>query len=388
MTIPWTPLVGSNYTGLLEAMVENDGTVNVRGTVTTTVNGVGATPAGAGASAVLPAAFNPRTSPNYLEWDVSTGKMAAVVLTGILQIGYFQLSGTTYTFDNKLSWQGFPPSVAAGGLITRDGQYEFNGILMNDSVGDRDTLRVIKTSGLFNLPDMKTVDSEMQDDHGGQVGRDLFAMRYITMDLSLIASTKANLYSKIDELREAFQTQEALLPLYFQRAGIGKRFIKARPRRLGGFDTSARMDHGRADGSLMLLAPDPRILEEPQRSQDIVIASGGTTNSGTVSMLGNFKGGAKPILEIAGPTTNPRITNAADEGRAIRIDMVIAAGQTLILDANDRSVTLAGVDMSANVRTDNQWWNLLAGNNLITFTRSNTPANTSTLTVKWWDSFA
>jgi hypothetical protein len=67
--------------------------------------------------------------------------------------------------------------------------------------------------------------------------------------------------------------------------------------------------------------------------------------------------------------------------------MVIASGQTLILDANDRSVTLAGVDMSGNVRTDNQWWNLMPGANLITFTRTNTPANTSTLTVKWWDSF-
>lgn len=277
--------------------------------------------------------------------------------------------------------------MSAGDLITRDGQYELNGLLLNDKITDNDTLRVVHTIGLFDLPEMKISDSELQDDHGGSVGRDLLTMRRITMDLAIMATTKSNLYTKIREVAAAFQPQETLVSFVFQRAGIGKMWLPVRPRRLGGFDTSSRLDHGYAEGSVMLLAPDPRKLAFVQSSQAIVIASGGTTNTGTVNMGGNFRGGAKPILEIAGPTTNPRINNAADGNRGIRIDMVIAAGQTLIVNANDRSVTMAGVDMSGNVRSDNQWWNLMPGDNLITFTRSNTPANTSTLTVKWWDSF-
>lgn len=277
--------------------------------------------------------------------------------------------------------------MAEGDLIVRDGQYEFNGVLLNDKATENDTIRVVGTSGLFDLPDMKVTDSELQDDHGGQVGRDLLTMRRIIMDLAIVATTKANLYTKVREVAAAFQPQSVLLSLIFQRAGIGKMWIPVRPRRLSGFDTSARMDHGYAEGSVMLLAPDPRKLNHAQSSQAIVIAASGTNNSGTVNMNGNFKGGAKPILEIAGPTTNPRITNAADGGRAIRIDMVIPSGQTLIVNAHDRTVTMGGVDYSASVRTDNQWWNLMPGGNLITFTRTNTPVNTSTLTVKWWDSF-
>ncbi len=277
--------------------------------------------------------------------------------------------------------------MAAGDLITRDGQYEFNGLLLNDSVADVDSLRVLGSSGLFELPDLKTNDSEMQDDHGGNVGRDLLTMRRIIMDLRVIASTKANMYNKLEAIAAAFQPQSTLLPLVYQRAGVGKRFLNVRPRRLGGFDLSAALDHGWAEGSVMLLAPDPRKLAFVQNSLAVTIAASGTTNSGTAAMLGNFKGGAKPIIEIAGPITNPRISNAADGGRSIRIDQVITAGQTLIVNANDRSVTLAGVDQSANVRADNQWWNLLPGANLITVTRSNSPATAATVTVKWWDSY-
>lgn len=278
--------------------------------------------------------------------------------------------------------------MAAGDLITRDGQYEFNGLLLNDSVADVDTLRVMGTTGLFDLPDMKVSDSELQDDHGGQAGRDLLTMRTIVMDLRVIASTKANMYNKLEAIDSAFQPQSVLIPFVYQRAGIGKRFLNVRPRRIGGFDTSAQMDHGLAEGSVMLMAPDPRKLALPVRSQDIVIAVSGTTNSGTLAMNGNFKGGAKPIISIQGPITNPRIVNAADGGRTIRIDQVITAGQTLIVNAIDRSVTLVGVDFSANVRTDNQWWNLMPGNNLITVTRSNSPATAATVSISWWDSFA
>jgi tail protein len=277
--------------------------------------------------------------------------------------------------------------MAAGDLITRNGQYEFNGLLLNDSLSDLDTVRVISTSGLFSLPDMKTSDSELQDDHGGSVGRDLLGMRPVVMDLRVIASTKANMYNKLEAIAAALQPQSTLIPLVFQRAGIGKRLLNVRPRRLGGFDTSAALDHGSAEGSVMFLAPDPRKLALPARSQGITIAASGTTNSGTLAMNGNFQGGAKPIISIAGPITNPRITNAADGARTLRIDQVITAGQTLIVNAFDRTVMIAGFDYSANVRSDNQWWNLLPGDNLITVTRSNSPATAATVTFDWWDSF-
>ena len=273
-------------------------------------------------------------------------------------------------------------------LITRDGQYEFNGLLLNDSLSDLDTLRVEKVSGLFDLPDTKVTESELQDDHGGSIGRELFAMRRIILDVGIMSSTKANMYAKLEALNDKFQPSSAVLPFFFRRASIGTRFILVRPRKLGGFDTGWNMDGGMARGSIMLVAPDPRKFSTTDNADVLTIASGGTTVGQTVTMGGNFVGGARPILEIDGPVTNPRIANAGDGGRTIAIDMVISSGQKLIIDTATRSVTLAGVDQSANVRADNQWWVLNRGANLITFTRSNTPANTGVLTVKWNNAYA
>lgn len=274
------------------------------------------------------------------------------------------------------------------GIISRDGQYLFNGLLMNDSQLGVDTLKVVSVDGLFNSPDMKTSDAEIQDDHGGSVGRDLFSSRTIVMDLTVIASTKANMYSKLETIAGVFQPQPDLLPLIYQRAGIGKRFVMVRPRKLGGFQSSWEVDHGVAVGSVMLLAPDPRKFAFNQRSQSVTIASGGITASGTLAMNGNFKGGSKPVIDILGPTINPRISNGADGGRSWKWDGTIIAGVTLTVDFNSRTVTMAGIDVSDGLRTDNQWWVLNPGDNFLTFTRTNTPANISTMTVKWWDSFA
>lgn len=277
--------------------------------------------------------------------------------------------------------------MAAGDLITRDGQYEFNGVLLNDSLTDADVTKVISSSGLFNLPDSKTTESELQDDHGGSVGRELLTMRRIAMDLEVIASTKAALYNRVEALAAAFQPQSAVLPLVYQRAGVGKRFINVKPRRMSGFDLNYLAEKRRISGSVLLIAPDPRKLAFVQSSQVFTIPASGTTISGIITMAGNFNGGAKPIIEIPGPVTNPRIGNAADGGRYLRIDMVINAGQTLIINAHDRSLLMGGVDQSTNVRSDNQWWSLMRGANNITVTRSNNPATAVNVVIKWWNSY-
>lgn len=277
--------------------------------------------------------------------------------------------------------------MAAGDLIVKDGQYEFRGLLLN-SGNETNALKVIRTQGLFDMPPFKSVESELDDDHGGTLGRQLFSKRRFTIELEVLAvGDKGLMMAAIDVITDVFQPRPTVNPFVFQRPFIGKRFINARTTRFSGLDSNWLREMGRAPVTIELLAPDPRKLSLVQKSQAITIASGATTQAGTVVQLGNFDGGAKPILEIAGPTTNPRITNANDENRGIRLDLVIAAGQTLILNANDRTATMGGVDQSDKIRTDNQWWVLGRDNNVITFTRSNTPANTSTLTVKWWDSW-
>lgn len=275
-----------------------------------------------------------------------------------------------------------------GGAIDRDGQYEFNGILFNNALSDTDSLKVITCDGLFDLPQFKGSINEHDDDHGGQVNRHLLSMRRVTMELVYLSSSKEDTYLTTEEIAERLQPLSLAVPLVFRRPGVGTRFVNARVSRFTGFRNDWDKSRGLSPAAVEFLCPDPRKLALVQSNQAIVIPASGTNNSGTITMLGNFRGGARPILELAGPWTNPRIANAGDENRSLKLDMVINSGETLVIDFATRTITLAGVDHSDKVRTDNQWWVLNPGANLITATRSNTPANTATLTVKWWDSYA
>ncbi len=270
--------------------------------------------------------------------------------------------------------------MAEGDLITRDGQYEFNGLLLNSS-----WLIVENEEGLMSAGAYKVIgDSEMLDTHGGKVGRDMLTRREVVLDLGLDAALSSEMHSRLREVNRAFQPQPDLKNLIFQKAGFGKMMLPVRPRRIGGFRADHIMSWGTSRGSVLLVAPDPRLLSFAQSSQAITIASEATQAQASVTMGGNFLGGAPPVLEIAGPATNPRITNVL-LNRTIRLDLVISSGQTLIIDTSPlrRSVTMGGVDQFGTVRNDNQWWVLQPGAQTISWTRSNAPASTATLTVRW-----
>lgn len=275
--------------------------------------------------------------------------------------------------------------MAAGDLITRDGQYEFSNLLFNNG----DWLQVESIEGLFDLPPTKSSgDSEMVNEHGERLGRDLLQSKEIIMVIGVSANTDGDLYLRKRAVSQAFQPRSDLLPLVYQMAGTGKLYIPVRPRRLNGFQLNYSVAMTRISRAAALLkAPDPRILSFNESTQPIQIASGATSAQADITMGGNFRDGAWPILEIAGPATNPRITNNVS-GRTIRIDNVIEAGQTLIVDVKARTVTKGGIDAFSSVRNDNQWWTLLPGTQTISWTRADSPANTATLTVRWRNSYA
>lgn len=278
-------------------------------------------------------------------------------------------------------------AVIGGAYGERYGQYEFNGILFNNVLSDVGCLKVISCEGLFDLPVFKGNVSEHDDDHGGQVHRQLLSMRRVVMEIVYLSSSTSDMYVTTAEIVERLQPLSTVLPLNFF-AGFEAFQVYAKVHRFSGFRNEWDKWKGLSRATIEFICPDPRKVAYIPSTQDIVIPASGTNNSGVVNMLGNFRGGAKPTLQLAGPWTNPRISNSADENRSIRIDMVINSGETLILDFYTRTVTLGGVDHSDKVRTDNQWWVLMPGNNTITATRSNTPANTATLTLNWRDSYA
>jgi hypothetical protein len=270
--------------------------------------------------------------------------------------------------------------MAAGDLVVANYQYEFNSLL----IGSQTDYIVTAIEGLLSLPDVRSHDLDRQDRHGAIGGRDLLSGRKVIFDLSVIANSQGTIESNLRQLSRAFRPSSVDIPLVWQRpAGGPKRRLNCRPRRrefTAGYDVA----HMLAEGAVELFAADPRIYSNDVSTQDFIIPNSGNSVTANLHSYGDFP--TPPTLTITGPVTNPRISNVADNNRQIRLDVVMTAGQTLVVDVGARTVTLDGADRYDLVRGDNQWWEIQDGDNSITYNRTDTGAG-STLTMTWRDAW-
>lgn len=282
--------------------------------------------------------------------------------------------------------------MAAGDLITRDYQYEFNGLLM----GSGTPLVVESIEGLWSMPELRTADIERNDYHGDIPGEDLLGPRSIEIELHATADSQIEMEAALLNAARTFQPRLQEVHFVWKRPGQVRKFVNCRPRKRQ-FPTSYEMAHGLSKGSLLLHASDPVIYALAEKNASIFLSgpttnADGTTNPGatigstTWTNDGDWETWPRLILEGAGD--NPRIGNGEDGNRQIRIDVIMGTNDRLVMDAHPqrRTVTLNGVDRYDLVRTDNQWWRLLEGTNTITFSRG-AATGSQTLTIAGRDAW-
>jgi hypothetical protein len=154
------------------------------------------------------------------------------------------------------------------------------------------------------------------------------------------------------------------------------------------FKSSFETARGKSQGSVQLVAPDPLIYSADLHSELFILPSGQTQLTARVYNAGDHEDGTYPYIYITGPCTNPRIQNLADDGRTIRLDVILSAADTLLIDVRNRILTINGVGRFDIRRNDNQWWNLVPGDNDIVYQRAagNTGAG-SNFTIEWRDAW-
>lgn len=262
--------------------------------------------------------------------------------------------------------------MAAGDLITRNYQYEFNGILM----GSNTAYTVEGLEGLWAMPELRTADIERNDAHGDIPGEDLMGPRTLEADIKVTADTQIAMETAMMAVAKAMRPRTDEAEFVWQRPGQVKKFVKCRPRKRS-FPSNFEMARGLATGSVVLYAPDPVIYSLAERTSNINLAAGVASGSTTWTSQGDFE--TWPRFTLTGAGSNPRFSNNQESGRQVRIDVVMAAGDTLVVDTHPdrRTVTLNGVDRYDLVRTDNQWWRLFAATNTITFSRTDTTGSQS-----------
>lgn len=108
-----------------------------------------------------------------------------------------------------------------------------------------------------------------------------------------------------------------------------------------------------------LIAVDPRKYALSNTSTALP-GTGGTTatNTGTVETW--------PTLTVEGPGSGNVIVSNVTTGRTVRFDVTLGAGETLVADFRNATLTVDGIQRQELVHSVTSWWPLVAGSNVIT----------------------
>lgn len=100
-----------------------------------------------------------------------------------------------------------------------------------------------------------------------------------------------------------------------------------------------------------------------------------TVAGGAVTNAGNKR--ATPIIEVSGPSTNPRVTSATDDGKFVQVNVSLGGGEflTLDMDAMAAYTNLAG-DVAGSIAAGSRWFDLLPGVNALSLAGGGTLSTT------------
>lgn len=277
--------------------------------------------------------------------------------------------------------------------IANSYQLEYQGVFPL-LLGDGTDFEIVEIRGLDHLPDVRTSDTERPADHGMFGGTDFAGGRTVEVVLEVTGATEAAFRANVDDLGKATVFRATEAPLSFRLPALGgDRRINCRPRRRALPDD---IDYffRRSPATLQFFAADPRVYADAEtvlsvvaatsgggrtydRVYPLTYAAGGTGGNLTFTNAGTFE--SRPVLTISGPCDTPKVESIT-EGKHLQVNVNVAAGETLVLDLDKRTVLLNGTaSRYSSLATGSAWWVLRPGDNQIKFTSA---SNVGTLEVR------
>jgi hypothetical protein len=252
------------------------------------------------------------------------------------------------------------------------------GVVLND---DSTTfVDVLKVTGLDSAP-FRTTERDHEGDDGGFIDAEFEKARTIVID-GVVYSDVTTLESYLDTIKENYAPSPTLIKFYVQAPGVVERILFVKPLGLL-YDWTIQRRYGCVPIQIKMYAEDPRIYSSELLSVPVtlggVVTTGfgfnfgfdfgfGATSVGGGNNAHNSGNRSTPaIFTIPGPVTNPSIYNDTS-GEVMQFsNIVIASGESLVVDTNYRTVRL---DSGVNRRyalTRPTWIRLAKGDNTIRF---------------------
>lgn len=275
-------------------------------------------------------------------------------------------------------------------------QVSFNGL----TIGDGTNYDIVGLTGFDALPTINQNDVDRLRDWGQYLGSYFSTGREIVLNIEITDTSDAAFRTDIDALNAAVVPQsQTELPLAVCLPGWAQASRQSNARVIAR-DIALDYSYTRhfATCAITFWATDPRLYDSTTQTTIITLplynagvawaaawpmawGATGTSGSASVNNAGTFE--TRPQMVLAGPVTNPTITNVTTGQSLTFQGLVMGASDTLSIDMYAHTALLNGV---TNVRgfltAASVWWVLAPGNTTVQYTANSTLTG-STLTINW-----
>lgn len=273
-----------------------------------------------------------------------------------------------------------------------DWQMTYNGLTFGAST----VYGIQSITGLHDLPEVRTSDRARARNHGQFQGTDYLGGRDIDVGVTITSKHPSDAtWQAFSQALVAGQTTE--FPLTFQVPGVGlggELQVAARVRKLS-LPISMDYYNGVGRAAVQFHCTDPRLYSSTLETVNFTQAStsggltfnatfnlsfGGAATGGTAVCANNGEFDTPWVATISGPIVDPRIENVTT-GEIIYFTGSLAAGETLVVGSQDRTVLLNGTASRYSwIKYGTQWFDLAPGNNTMRLAGA---SGTGTMTVNF-----
>jgi hypothetical protein len=257
--------------------------------------------------------------------------------------------------------------------------------------------QVTEVDGLESLPEIRNQDDNRGYNDGMFTGRDFLGGRNLTFEILTFAGGGNSAQTNFNLLQAGLAPQTSgTQTLSFQLSPSDSPYqLSARVR---GRQTKVDPDYtyGFIRSQVTMFCPDPRYYSDTatnaamvpvaalgrtyDRVYNLIYGGGSLNNATAIVNIGNWT--TYPVITMSGPVINPTVGNITTN-QYMTINVSLANTDVLIIDLNQKLITLNGVSARNLVAGNSQWFGAPPGTTYFSFTGTGTVLGTTSAVVTY-----
>ena len=263
--------------------------------------------------------------------------------------------------------------------------------------------QIIELNGLAGLPSLRVQDDNRGYNDGALTGRDFYDGRTITFTVHIFAGNGNSAHDNLELLQRSLipqQTGTTSLRFLLSQTDTEK-IIDARVRsRVINIDPNYAYGYIRAQ--ISMFAPDPRYYDNAlqtvtifpsgllsgrtyNRTYDMIYGYVSPNNTAQITNTGTIY--TSPVVTISGPVTNP-VFGYTEANKFIQVAATLTAADQLVIDLNNKIVTLNNSPVRNLMTVDSEWFTIAADTTATFYLQGSVITNgTTKVAVNWRNAY-